>query len=631
MIGRFARLGSYKELFDIKELASCLAGGALALGAFILEGRPGFPAWLPLALASASVLGNGLPIVLGALRGLRERRMNVDELVSIALVASVLQGEVLSAAVVAFIMTLGALVEEAVSESARRSIQALARMTPEHATRIEDGREEIVPLGQVRPGDRLLVKPGERIPVDAEIVAGITAVDESSITGESIPRERREGDPVLAGTLNHNGVIEIRATQVGADTTLGKVIRLVTEAEAQKPRAARVVDRYARWFTPVVLACAALAWAFSGDAGRAVAVLVAGCPCALLMAAPTATVAAVGRAARAGVLIKGGQYLEEAARVQVMLFDKTGTLTKGEPRVDEVATCETLGRDELLACAAGAEQNCNHPLARAVLKAAHYARVGVRKAERVLAEIGLGVKALVGGSLVEVGSAEMNGGAAALPASLRQCLERIQERGATALVVSLDHEPVGILGVSDTVKPSAAATVERLRGLGLTHLGMLSGDHERAVNRLAADLKLDQTWAGLKPQDKLAVIEEFQKQGLRVAFVGDGVNDAPALARADMGVAMGALGTDVALETADVALTRDDISRLPFLVRLGRRSVAIIRLNIALAVSFNALAILGGGWGLLTPVWASLAHNLGSIVVVLLSASLALFRDREPA
>jgi len=630
MIGRFSRLKSYKDLLDFKELLYCLGGGALALASFILEGRPGFPVWLPAVLALASVLGNGLHIVTGAVKGLLERRMNVDELVAIALVASVLQGEFLGAAEVAFIMTLGALVEEAVSESSRRSIQALASMTPERATRLIDGREESVPLAEVRVGDLLLVKPGERIPVDAEIVSGVTAVDESSITGESVPRERRAGDPLLAGTLNYNGVVEIRAVKVGQDTTLGKVIRLVTQAEAQKPRSARIVDRYARWFTPLVLAIAALAWILSGEVSRAVAVLVAGCPCALLMAGPTATVAAVGRAARAGVLIKGGQYLEEAARIQVMLFDKTGTLTRGEPRVDEVAACETLSSDEMLSCAASAEQSCAHPLARAVLKAAHYARITVRKAEQVLAEIGLGVKALVDGTLVEVGSAEMAGGAAALPAPLRQCLENIQERGATALVVFRDRQPVGVLGVSDRLKDSAARTIARLRGLGLTTLGLLSGDHQRAVERLARELKLDSAWAGLKPQDKLKVVEEFQAQGLRVAFVGDGINDAPALAKANLGIAMGALGTDVALETADVALTRDDISRLPFLLRLGRRAVAVVRVNIGLALLFNTLAVLGGGWGLLSPVLASLLHNSGAILVVLLSASLALFRDDFP-
>jgi Cd2+/Zn2+-exporting ATPase len=627
MIGRFSRLKSYTDLLDFKELLFCLGGGALALAAFFLEGRPGVPAWLPLVLAGASVLGNGLPIVRGAVQGLLERRVNVDELVALALVASVAQGELLTAAEVAFIMTLGSLVEQAVSESSRRSIQALAKMTPERATRLVDGREESVPLAEIRVGDLLLVKPGERIPVDAEIVSGVTAVDESTITGESVPCERRPGDPLLAGTLNYNGVVEIRAGKVGQDTTLGKVIRLVTEAESQKPKSARMVDRYARWFTPLVLAIAALAWGVSGDISRAVAVLVAGCPCALLMAGPTATVAAVGRAARAGVLIKGGQYLEEAARIQVMLFDKTGTLTRGEPRVDEVTACGTVTREEMLACAASAEQSCAHPLARAVLKAAHYAKVTVRKAEQVLAEIGLGVTALVDGARVEVGSAELAGGAAALPVPLRSCLENIQERGDTALVVLRDSEPVGVLGVSDRPRAGAARTMARLRSLGLTSLGLLSGDHPRAVQRLSRELKLDVSRAGLKPQDKLKVVEEYQARGLRVAFVGDGINDAPALAKADLGIAMGALGTDVALETADVALTRDDISRLPFLLRLGRRAVAVVRLNIGLAILFNTIAVLGGGWGLLSPVLASLLHNAGAILVVLLSASLALTRD----
>ncbi len=623
MIGRFSSLGAYKELFEAKELALCLAGGALALAGFLAGRVEAVPGWLPVALVWASLAVNGLPIVIGAVKGLIERQVNVDELVSVALIASVIQGEILTAAVVSFIMTLGALVEELVSDSARRSIKALVRLAPDTAARLADGREETVPVSEIAVGDVVLVKPGERIPVDAVIVAGVTEVDESSITGESLPRTRREGDPVLAGTLNYNGVIEARATKVGEDTTFGKVIRLVTEAEVQKPRAACIVDRWATWFTPTVLAAAGAAWWLSGEASRAVAVLIAGCPCALIMAAPTATVAAIGRAARAGILVKGGQYLEEAARIDTVLFDKTGTLTRGEPRVDEVLAAEAVSADEVVGQAACVEQNCGHPLARAVLRAAHYARITVRKAERMLAEIGLGVTALVDGRPVAVGSVEFCGGEAALTAPLREGLTRIRERGATPLVVCRDNEPIGVLSVSDQVRPVARETVARLKALGIARLGILSGDHEKSVMNLAAAVGLDQAWAGLKPQDKLDILAREQAAGRRVMFVGDGVNDAPALARANVGVAMGAAGTDVALETADIALANDDIGRLPLLIGLSRRMLTVIGVNIGLGLAFNALAILGGGYGLLSPIMASLVHNAGSIVVVLSSASLA--------
>jgi Cd2+/Zn2+-exporting ATPase len=627
MIGRFSRVGVYKELFTAKEFGLCLVGGALALGGYLWGWADQSPAWIGIALLLASVAVNGLPIVRDAVQGLLKHQVNVDELVSLAIIASLLLGEFLTAAVVSFIMILGSLVEEAVSESARRSIQALARMTPEEATLVSESGERVVPVSEVRVDDRLLIKPGERIPVDGVIVSGVAAVDESSVTGESVPRTRNEGDQVLAGTLSYNGVIEIRTTRIGDDTTLGKVVQLVTEAEAQKPGSVRFVDRYAQWFTPVVLACAGLVWALSGEASRAVAVLVAGCPCALLMAAPTATVAAVARSARSGILVKGGRHLEEVARVDSILFDKTGTLTLGEPRVEEVVTEDGLSTEEVISCAAGAEQNCNHPMARAVMRAAHYAKLTVAKAESVLSEIGIGVRAVLNGSIIEVGSAYLGSGETALPSSFRQHVASLKEKGATPLVVYRDQKPIGILGVTDTVRKTAQHAVQQLRDLGVNRMGILSGDHDRSVARIASATGIKEKWAGLKPGDKLQVIDEFQRRGHRVMFVGDGVNDAPALARADIGVAMGAAGTDVALETAGIALTHDEVAKLPFLIRLARRMLTLIKVNIGLGLLFNALAILGSSYGLLSPVAAAIFHNAGSVIVVVSSASLFLFRE----
>ncbi len=631
MIGRFSNLGAYKELVTAREFVLCLGGGALALAGYLWSWAGISPAWIGAAMALAAVAVNGLPIIRGAIEGLLQRQVNVDELVSLAIAASLIQGEFVTAAVVSFIMTLGALVEEAVSESARRSIQALAKMTPDKATLVTDEGERVVPVADIREGDRLLVKPGERIPVDGVILAGAAAMDESSVTGESIPRTRKEGDQALAGTLDYNGVIEIRATHVGDDTTLGKVVQLVTEAEAQKPDAVRFVDRYARWFTPVVLACAALAWALSGEASRAVAVLVAGCPCALLMAAPTATVAAVARAARSGVLVKGGGHLEEIARVDTVLFDKTGTLTLGEPRVEEVVTEDGVATVEVIACAAGAEQHCTHPLARAVMKAAHYAKITVTKAENVLSEIGIGVRAVLDGRVIEVGSAYLGSGEASLPAPLKSRLAVMKEQGATPLVVYRDQQAIGLLAVTDTIRETARTTVDALRELGVTRMGVLSGDHEQSVARIASATGIRETWHGLKPQDKQEVIKTFQEEGRRVLFVGDGVNDAPALAQADIGVAMGAAGTDVALETAGVALTHDEVARLPFLVRLARRMLTLIKVNIGLGLLFNVVAILGGSYGVLSPIAAAVFHNAGSIIVVASSASLYFFRDPNAA
>jgi len=634
MIGRFSRLGEYRELFRRREALQCLAGGTLALCAFLWEARSLQPAWTATALAWASAALTGLPIVWGAARGLLRRRVNVDELVALAIAASLMQGEVLTAAVVGFIMALGSEVEEAISDSARRSIRALAAMTPQEAGLITPEGVKSVPVAAIRPGDRILVRPGESIPVDGVVATGRSAVDESSITGESVPRERGEGEEVLAGTLSYNGVLEITAGRVGADTTLGRVMRLVEEAEAHKPAAVRFVDRYARWFTPLVLTLAGLAWAVSGEASRAVAVLVAGCPCALLLAAPTATVAAVARAARAGVLVKGGVQLEKIAQADAALFDKTGTLTLGRPRVEEVVPAAGRGADEVLAAAAGVERHCTHPLARAVLRAAGERGLAPAEARGVVAEVGLGVRGVLEcdrhpeGHRVEVCGATAEN-CRDLAQDLAGPLAAMRGRGATALAVLKDGVVAGLLAVSDAGRPAARRTLEALRGAGFARLGILSGDEAGAVRRVAGELGLSEAWSGLKPADKLDVIAEFQRQGRRVLYVGDGVNDAPALARADVGVAMAAAGTDVALETAGVALTRDDISRLPFLVGLARRMLALVKFNLALGLLSNAVAVYGGMSGLLSPIAASLFHNAGSILVVLASASLLAYRDRS--
>ncbi len=630
MIGRFAQPGIYRELLVSRDFYRVAFAGALALASYTVDRVYGSATYAGLALALGSVLLNGGPIVWGALTGLLERRVNVDELVSIAIVASLIQGEILTAAVVSFVMVFGALIESVTSDSARKAIESLMTVAPDVATRVVEGRHETVRVSEVRAGDRLLVKPGERIPVDARILSGITAIDESSMTGEPLPREKGPGDEVFAGTLNQNGVIEIDAVKVGEDTTLGKVIKLVAEAEAHRPATIKVIDRYARWFTPAILACAGIAWALTGDAHRAVAVLIVGCPCALILAAPTAVVAALGRAARSGVLIKGGQYLEEAGRADTVLFDKTGTLTEGKPCVNEIVAAEGIASETVLACAASVEQGSTHPLARAVLGAAREANIDIPRAENMFTEIGLGVRATVDGSLVEVGSAYIGGGTLSVPMPLRAEKERIEATGATPLMVYRDKHPMGILSVADPIRTAARATLEDLRIFGIRHMGILSGDHEKAAQRVAEAASAEAVWAGLKPAGKLDVIREFQRKGHSVVFVGDGINDAPALATANVGIAMGAAGTDVALETADIALMHDDIAKLPFLVHLGRKTLKVIKWNIAFGLVFNAVAVVASGSGYLTPIMGAIVHNFGSVLVVLVAASLAFTSDRRP-
>jgi Cd2+/Zn2+-exporting ATPase len=628
MIGRFSKTSVCRELLRLRDFYISIIAGGLALAGYLVDYGQSEASYIGIALALISVAMNGLPIVWGALKGLWAREVNVDELVSLAIVASLIQGEFLTAAVVSFVMTLGALIEEVTSESARKAIRSLINLSPPTARIIKNGKAEMVTVEQVQVGDRILVRPGDRIPVDAVVVSGLSAVDESSMTGEPLPREKGIGDTILAGTLNHNGVLEADVIKVGQDTTLGTVIKLVEDAEMHRPEAVRLIDRYARWFSPLILACAGIAWGVTGDVHRAVAVLIVGCPCALILAAPTATVAALGRAAKIGVLVKGGQVLERVAGINAVLFDKTGTLTMGEPFVEEIACADGLERNDILTCAASAEQNCTHPIARAVLKAAQYARVAVQKAEDVFNEIGLGVRANVAGSLVEVGSLSLGGGVAAMPLSLKSCAENLLEKGSTPLVVYRDHKPVGVLGVSDRIRPETRSAVEGLKGLDIKESAILSGDQEKSVRNLADQIGVARFHSELRPQDKLTILRDYQDKGFKVMFVGDGINDGPSLAASDVGIAMGAGGTDVALETADIALIHDDISKLPFLVRLSRRMIKIIKWNIAFGLAFNAAAVVASGTGFLTPIMAALAHNIGSVLVVMASASLAFMPEK---
>ena len=443
------------------------------------------------------------------------------------------------------------------------------------------------------------------------------------MTGEPIPKEKIAGDEVYAGTLNQNGVIEIEAKLIGEYSTLGKIINLVSAAEDYKPQAISLIDRYATWFTPTILLCAGVAWWLTGDAGRAVTVLIVGCPCALILAAPTAIVAAVGRAAGSGILIKGGRFLEEAGRADVVLFDKTGTLTEGQPRIRAIVTADEEDETKVLACAASVEQNSAHPFAKAALKAAHYAKVTLSAVEDMVTEVGLGVRACVNGKIVEVGSAYIGGGSMNLPVALRERVEDFRENGETPLVICEDSQPLGVISVSDPVRASAKKTVHSLRSLGVERIGMLSGDHAKSVNLVAGEIGLTDAWPEQTLQGKLEIIRDFQTHGKTVMFVGDGINDAPALATANVGVAMGAAGTDVTLETADVALMNDDISCIPFLIVLGKRTLKIIKWNIALGLFFNAVAVVAGGGGLISPVMGAIVHNIGSVLVVMSSASIA--------
>lgn len=611
MIGRYANLSVYRQIFNSDDFLKVALGAGLIPAALVVAPMsvavvPGIS--LTDILLAASILVNGLPIVREAVRGVFRKQVNVDELVSIAVVACVLTGNFLEAAVVSAIMKAGAMVEEAVSDSARHAIQKLVELTPDTAVVLRQGREETVPVSLVRSGDRLVIRQGQVIPVDGLVESGAAAVNQAAITGESIPVDRHTGDMVHRGTMCVDGFLEIRATRVGSDTTMGKIIEMVTAAEQSKIRSTRIVDRYAAWFTPVILSAAFLTFLVTQDVSRAITVLIVGCPCAFLLAGPVTTVAAISRAARAGILVKGGQYLENLAKAAAICFDKTGTITTGNPRVVKILCEPDQEECELLALAAAVEKKSLHPLARAIVDQAKTAGCDNFTAQDIRSEPGKGIFGRVGDQAIEIMTSS-----------------RFRNQGVTAVSVTSNGRLLGYICLEDPARDHAPAAIDAIRNAGINDMTLLSGDQPGPVEKIARAVGITRWAAARSPEDKLNFLKQH-KNG-RLIYVGDGVNDAPALKTADTGIAMGFGGSDIALETADMVLMNDDLTRLPFLIHLSRRMTAVIKINIALSFALNFAAVAAGAAGLLTPMWGAVMHNAGSILVVGLAASLRFYPD----
>jgi len=637
MIGRYAEPSGFRRLLRSRDLLRVAGAGALiAAGAALARLLPGtalalhglplpggaFPDGLPWvhAFPLAALALAGGPIVWGAARGVARGRINVDELVAIAIAATVALGEFESAAIVAFIMSLGQLVEEITSDRARRAIEAILRERPSAALVVRDGVTRETPVDRVCPGETVRVRPGDVFPLDGEVVGGTTSADESTLTGEALPVPKREGDAVFAGTLNLEGCADVRVRCAACDGTLARIARLVEEAERHRAPVLRTAERYARWFTPGILAVAAAVWILTGDPLRAVTVLIVGCPCAFVLATPTAVVAALGRAAREGVLVKGGRFLEAAGRVDTLAFDKTGTLTEGLPEVALVWTARGAAEEEVLRAAAGAEAGSEHPLGKAVVEAARARGVAFEsRAGEMVSTPGLGVRA----GDVRVGSARYLEEQGVEPgAEARAFALRSQEEGRTALFVARGGSVLGGLAMRDRVRVEAPAVAAWARRSGLRTL-LLTGDQEAPARAVAAAVGVGEARAALLPGDKLAAIRGLQEEGRTVAYVGDGTNDGPALAQAELGVSLASRCNTVALETAHAVLMEGGLRRLPFLIELGRRTVRVIHWNLLVFGLFlNAGMLTLSALGFLTPILAALAHNAGSVAVVLNSARL---------
>lgn len=576
------------------------------------------------------LLGGGFITYHTVITTLETRRITAGILVVIAIIGSAYLGEYLAAAVVAFMMIGGEFLEDMTLEKTRNAVRELVRLVPDTATVLRSGAWVQAEVESVLPGDRVLVRPGDRIPADGRVDAGHAAVNQAMLTGESMPVEKGPGDAVFAGTINESGAIEMLVEKVGEATTLGRIIQVVYEAQERKGRTQRVADRFAAYFTPVILLICVAVWLVTRDIVRVMSVLVIACPCALVLATPTAVVAAVGNAARRGVMIKGGEVLELAARTAALLFDKTGTLTDGRPSVHAVATFGDADPRRIVALAAAVEERSEHPIARAIIARARAEGVSWPSPVDFAQIFGMGVRATVGGSRVRVGNRrlleqdDVRNSTAAV-----RFLDEQEKLGRSALLVVEGDQILGGIAVADTVRKSAADAIRSIREVGISQVIMLTGDNPVTAQATASQVGIEDVRSNLLPEDKLRVVSSLKAQGRIVAMVGDGVNDAPALMLADVGIAMGAAGTDVAIESAGIALMGDDLAMVSEVLRLSRRTLRVILQNIwGFAVFVNVAGITLASSGLLSPVGAAIVHNLASAFVVLNSARLLTYRSK---
>ena len=614
---QLTKLGGIKK--DIVFLV--ISGAAVVCSLLNIQPFPFDMAWVAIILC-------GLPIILEAIIGLvTEFDIKADVLVSIALVASVCIGEDFAAGEVAFIMQLGALLEELTVAKARAGIEKLVHLTPQTARVLRDGKEEIVPAERVAVGDRIRVLPGETVPVDGVIVSGQTSVNQAVMTGESLPVDKGVGDAVSSGTVNQFGAFEMEATKVGEDSSIQRMIRLVQSADAGKAKIVGLADRWATWIVVIALTAAALTWLISGEIIRAVTILVVFCPCALVLATPTAIMAAIGNATKHGFLVREGDALERLAKAKVIAFDKTGTLTYGTPEVVAVVGASgDLGSDEVYALAASAEQLSEHPLGKAIVACFKKSGGALFDAEDFKMLPGQGVSAYVGGRLVLAGKPELlreNGVGMSVPPEA----EAYIAQGCTVTYVAADGVFAGFLALSDTLRKESAATIAALTELDVRPV-LLTGDHENAARSIADALHITELRANCLPEDKLGYIGEYQSEGLPVCMIGDGVNDAPALKKADVGIAMGGVGSDIAVDAADIALVDDEVKELPHLVALSKRMMLTIKLNMSFSLLLNFVAIALAIVGTLDPVIGALVHNTGSVLVITNSAFLLKWRKK---
>ena len=582
---------------------------------------------LPFDPAWVTVIISGIPLLYLAIWRIIYNpgisKISSALLISIAMFAAIAIGDLFAAGEVAFIMAIGALLEEATTNRAKKGLKQLICLAPTKGRRINDGSEEMVSAEEIQEGDILRILPGETIPVDGQIIHGETSVDQSIMTGESLPVDKGVGDEVFCGTTNRFGSVDITATKVGENSSLQKLIRMVQDAENKQAPMQRIADKAASWLVPVALLIAVLAYVFTENIITSVTVLVVFCPCALVLATPTAIMAAIGQATKRGVIIKSGEALEKMGKVDTIAFDKTGTLTYGRLDVSDIVPFdEAVSKTELLSLVASAEAKSGHPLGRAIVACAGVKEVPIVESTSFKMTPGRGILAEVQGRKLLCGNEQFlleNG--VSINAPVRCALEQLRAQGKASVLAAEQHTCIGVIALSDVLRPEAKDMVARLADMH-TRTVLLTGDHKRTADYFARQAGISEVQAELLPEEKVRAIEALQGENRKVCMIGDGVNDAPALKTADVSVAMGSMGSDIAVDAADVALMSDDISKIPYLKRLSNATVKTIQCSISLSMCINFVAIILSLMEVLTPTTGALVHNAGSCFVVLIAALL---------
>jgi Cd2+/Zn2+-exporting ATPase len=599
------------------------AAGVLLAATAVLEWAGANQAVVIALYAIAAVLG-GYYTAKSGLYGLKSFTFDMNFLMAVAVAGAFAIGEWSEGATVAFLFAFGNLLQTYTIDKTRRSIQALMDLAPPEALVRRGGQDMKLPVENIVVGDTVIVKPGERIAMDGAVESGASAVNQAAITGESLPQDKRPGDAVYAGTVNGHGLLELRVTRIAADSTLARIMHLVEEAQAQKAPSQQFVDVFAKYYTPAVLLAAAgvmlipwllldepfIPWFYKG-----LVLLVISCPCALVISTPVSIVAAIGNASRRGALIKGGAYLEQMGSIRAIAFDKTGTLTYGKPQVTDIAGLDADER-ELLIVAASVEKWSEHPLARAIVAKAD--GLPLKSAGKFTALVGKGAEAEIDGETVYVGNARLFEELGHPAQRFAALVDRLEEAGKTVMLVGTKGRLYGLVAVADTLREDSAAAVATLRRWGMEHVAMLTGDNSRVAGTTAAKLGMDEFYSDLLPEEKVAAVERLKKQYGSVVMVGDGVNDAPALAAADVGVAMGVAGSDAALETADIALMADDLGKLAYVIQLGRKTVAVIKQNIIFAIIVKAVFVALTFAGMAN-LWLAVFADTGASILVTLN------------